>query len=440
MNLPYTIAQILGHSNRVTPEFNHKWNQLMGLELELENVSGMERHVDVSRFPYEDYEDWEDLGSDEQEDIIQEWLDNHPPVGGLPAGWTTHSDMSLRNGTEFVTVGAVGGQDMENCINAFYGMNYTYDGGPRTSTHIHVNVLDAPVAVVQSLVMLTYMIEPALYRVVDENRKYSSYSTALVDMPPSRLRNLLNPPNREQFTRAINVYQNRERYYGLNFNIARHGTVEFRYFPGAPTKEELISWVDLVVALKKAAHIYTPEILGELCQDTASFTTLLRSVLGEWADKLLSKSSIEELRTALEEIVAIRTDESNPERPASVVKVSPNFLQVLLTSVIGEHEETVTYLKNSCESKLLSIEDIKYFVESARTSAIALEYSKGRVKVLDAVTQNSFEEVDAPMPPRRAPSYITTFGSATELPHAYDTWSQHIYNSLSNAESTSGEF
>lgn len=374
MEFSSTIAEILGRGySTPRPNTTHKWNHLLGVELELENVTtpggGSIYNNDLDFDPSENYDgDWDDLDYEEQDRIREEWYVRNS--SGCPAGWTLHSDASLRNGIEFVTSPPVAGTDMEDRINAFYDKPLNYDGGPRTSTHIHVDVCSDNPSMLQSLVMLVYTIEDALYNIVDEGRKWAGYSMALAEMPTTRLRNLLNPPNQAQFVRAIDVSQNRERYYGLNFNVARHGTVEFRYFPGAPSKQELTEWVDLVVLLKNTALAYNPEQLMTICNNPSTLEAFLLRNLSYWGNRFISNVGSEQLFRMFEEVSAFRSDASNPERPSSIVKIPAPLYSVIVGKLLAGCDEAKDYLtKAGIPTNIMSLDDAIYYMSNARAIA-----------------------------------------------------------------------
>lgn len=370
MELTQSISDILGRRNTTRPVTDHKWNHLVGIELELENITTGERRIpfygrdngDVDF--YEEIEGYGAMDDDERDEAVEQWYAQNS--SSCPAGWTLHNDQSLRNGIEFVTTPAVFGQAIQDRIDSFYAKNFNYSGGPRTSTHIHVDMQDCTPAVLQSLVMIVYTIEDALYQIVDEGRKFGGYSVALVDMPPSRLRNLLNPASQNMFYRAINVSQNRDRYYGLNFHVGRHGTCEFRYFPGAPSKAELESWVDLVIAIKNMAIKYTPRILADICTDAYALSDLLDKELGEWGGRLLAQLGPNRLFTNFEEINALRVDESNPERASSVVRLNESFVGFLASTSFNGSEKAVEYLNTSgVVGRPIALDDAMYYLGNA---------------------------------------------------------------------------
>src|SRR4051812_4055593 len=79
--------------------------------------------------------------------------------------WTVHADQSLRNGTEFVTSGPVGGKQLTTTLDKFFNAKFRYTMSPRTSVHIHVNASDnMTVDQFRNLFVIMYLIEPAVFR------------------------------------------------------------------------------------------------------------------------------------------------------------------------------------------------------------------------------------------------------------------------------------
>lgn len=191
----------------------------------------------------------------------------------LYPAWTTHSDGSLRNGIEFVTSAPVGGEDLTAAIDQFFNNGHDYQTGPRTSIHIHINASDnMNVDQFRNMLVLMYVIEPAVFRWADENRKWCGYCSPLTDIPPQRFVTMLNEnDNDAALVRAIRGESNHDRYFG--FNVAaygKHGTVEFRYFPCTTERDLLIKWVKFVMYVKKAAITYDsiPAMLHAMDGDT----------------------------------------------------------------------------------------------------------------------------------------------------------------------------
>lgn len=182
--------------------------------------------------------------------------------------WITHVDHSLRNGVEFVTASPVGGRNLTQAIDKFFDCQHTYDITPRTSIHIHVNASDnVNVDQFRNMLGLVYVVEPAIFRLADENRKWCGYCAPLTDIPPDRFMTILNENDNDvALVQAIKGESNSDRYFGFNMAAYnKHGTVEFRYFPCTKDKQLLINWVKLVMCIKRTAMLY-PELGTMLAQ------------------------------------------------------------------------------------------------------------------------------------------------------------------------------
>lgn len=199
--------------------------------------------------------------------------------------WTVHEDHSLRNGVEFVTSGPVGGKLLTQTITKFFASGFSYDMSPRTSVHIHVNASDAKMTMDQfrNLFVIMYLIEPAVFRWADENRKWCGYCSPLTDLDPYRIVSILTEDKNEtKFIQAVRGNGNQDRYYGLNVAaFHKHGTLEFRYFPCTDSEAQLTEWVKFVLHVKAAARRYeAPADLLNRLRSREDVTTFLTENFG----------------------------------------------------------------------------------------------------------------------------------------------------------------
>lgn len=182
--------------------------------------------------------------------------------------WTTHKDASLRNGTEFVLAAPLGGKQLTTAISKFFNSGYLYNMSERTSVHVHVNASDnMTVDQFRNMFVIMYLIEPAVFRWADENRKWCGYCSPLTDMEPERIAGVLaeqGDADRALY-KAVGGGPQKEgrvdpdRYYGFNIKaFARHGTVEFRYFPCTKSESDVLAWTKFVMCVKRAA-VKAPE-------------------------------------------------------------------------------------------------------------------------------------------------------------------------------------
>lgn len=218
------------------------------------------------------------------------------PVGhnrrqALSSFWEVHNDGSLRGGLEFVLREPMYGTKLSAAIRAFFE-HVQPTVTPRASTHIHLNMFDdvATPETVRTLVALTFVLEDGLFGIADMNRKWCGYAQPLDDLDIDTMTAVMQvTDDEESISRMVRqLGQQSSRYYGLNLaSLTKYGSIEFRYFPTAPSAEVLRSWVCLTHSLRKVALRLTTEELLDALSDGTSYTRLLRQDFTEWADALL---------------------------------------------------------------------------------------------------------------------------------------------------------
>lgn len=278
------------------PRPQDRWPEMVGVELELENVTNYTMPI-----PY----------------------------------WTTHDDGSLRNGIELVLEQPLAGKSLEDAIGQYYKADLRFSNSSRTSTHIHINMTDATVDQLRSMCMVMYMVEDGLFNVVGEARKWSGYSVPLSEMEPLRLRRMMSSTDPTALVNFFSPVRNQERYYGFNTCLRKHGTVEFRYFPGGPSREELESWIDFAITIKKLGQKYSPGQLVERIHNEQDVNSFLTENFNEhWAVKLAQATSASYMLGKFSEIAAFVVDAENLERMEQLVFVTKPFIQYLGNKIL----------------------------------------------------------------------------------------------------------
>lgn len=208
---------------------------------------------------------------------IEDWsggtFDNH---------WAAHSDASLRNGIEFVFSRPKMGTEVENALALFEQLATasSFNISERTSTHIHMDMGDGQqVGDVRKMFLLTYMIEPAMFRMADENRKWCSYCQPLTDMTQARISGILTSQSGDEFISAIQGSRHQDKYYAFNLkSLTRHCTIEFRYFPGYDGMASVNKWINMVQEIKlAAAAVGSIEELIAIGMDSGRMESFLRT-------------------------------------------------------------------------------------------------------------------------------------------------------------------
>lgn len=187
-----------------------------------------------------------------------------PAKSPLYQYFTLKEDGSLRDrGAEFVLSEPMFGEDLYAAIDLMCGQakKDEYTTGYRTSTHVHLDVRDMEHNKLHNLAVLYSLFERLLFEFVGIERAENNFcvpwyrSSYYFDSI-----NSIDTGNSDKLRRAIS---NMERYSALNFAaVGRYGSLEFRHCPGLSGKEgatRLIDWINIIMALKKAAQAFPQE-------------------------------------------------------------------------------------------------------------------------------------------------------------------------------------
>jgi hypothetical protein len=346
--------------------------------------------------------------------------------------WTVHEDHSLRNGIEFVTSGPVGGKLLTSTIRKFFQCGFKYDMTPRTSTHIHVNASDAGMTMDQfrNLFVIMYLIEPAVFRWADENRKWCGYCSPLTDMDPLRIVSILSEnKNERQFIQSVQGTGNHDRYYGLNVAaFHKHGTLEFRYFPCTDSEAQLTEWVKFVLYVKAAAQRFdSPSDLLKTVSTRAGLSAFLVDYFGTVVTHIAGNLDHDDCVGRAKELLGLL--DLTPEQ----IKAGESYKTHRskgLTKLLA-----VTFPKHSVKDDAFSVAEARANVDKAyqafadaiegrseaSTKTTQLEYMNARaqlqrVEQLRAIQQAAAVEEAAP--PRKkpaAPKKVSTYADMEQI-------------------------
>ena len=215
------------------------------------------------------------------------WPEQYAPY------WRKERDGSLRNGNEYVLAAPLNGNMLSNAICKLFDGGTSIYRTTTGSTHIHVDMLedDTSIASVQVLVLLMFMLEPAVFAACDPGREWCGFTNKLSSAPDSLLGAVLNCDLSESPDKFIDAIAGHTavgigRYYGLNLQaLHKYGSVEFRYFPTATSADELASWVTLVQMFKKAAiDIGSVTNLQEIVENESRYTDFIATYFAPWID------------------------------------------------------------------------------------------------------------------------------------------------------------
>lgn len=156
--------------------------------------------------------------------------------------WNIVADGSLRNrGQEFISQPSTYEQ-LEEMIPQFYRWNsmFGYESNIRTSTHVHVNVLDFDTVELAAALTAYAIVEPLLFRVCGEEREQNIYCVPWYrGIQETRCVRRLESGSGSFGSRAC-------KYSALYMEpIERFGTVEFRHAPVFPDADTFMFWLGL---------------------------------------------------------------------------------------------------------------------------------------------------------------------------------------------------
>lgn len=164
---------------------------------------------------------------------------DYPAASGIPTMWSMKTDGSLRGGYEFVVRRPIKIDDVDNRVNSLmeYLGDCITDTSMRTSTHVHISVLNStPIHLVNQYV-LYHLVEEALFEVCGEERKVNSYATRFYETSSQHI---------QDFREGLRLlkFSGVHRYRSFNMAaINRYGSIEYRGMRGCTQADEITKWV-----------------------------------------------------------------------------------------------------------------------------------------------------------------------------------------------------
>lgn len=215
--------------------------------------------------------------------------------------WQMHNDGSLRNsGYEYVTI-PIKGKRIVFALNQFFGtMSPTISFSPRTSIHIHLNVLDMTPHQIGTLLMVYLVHEKLFYQFVGGCRDRNNFCVPMLD---SSWDKMLKTFLGESF---IVPQMDQYRYMGLNVAALRKfGTLEFRHLGGTKDITKILKWINLIFCLKQFAMRQSWEDvkarIGKL-NDDSRYLQFFNDVFGPCGYYLNSWNLQKDMETAVSRV------------------------------------------------------------------------------------------------------------------------------------------
>lgn len=242
---------------------------------------------------------------------LEQWAATEAAEDKIRRKWQLHDEGSLVNGREFVLYPPLGGASLKSALDLFFDAECAYNPSERASVHVHVDMLNnVTVQQFRNLFALVFILEGAIYRIADENRKWASYSCPLIDMRVDRFNGLLMASTPHAFVTALTGKYHEEKYYGFNpVSLCKHGTVEFRYFPCTRNKAEVLKWVNMCLELKSTAMHFesTKKMCDELLTPDA-VQEFVRKYMPKTAEAMMMYLDCEDCINRSMNVRAVLTD------------------------------------------------------------------------------------------------------------------------------------
>lgn len=194
--------------------------------------------------------------------------------------WRMIEDGSLRNnGREFITP-PIRAWRIEHALMQLFNvdLNQDIDFSERTSIHIHMNIRTLTVPQLESLIITYILFEKVLFNFIGNNRYNNIFCVPIVETDIGE--NLLNMITNKSPEVAW------QKYTALNLlPIMNKGTIEFRHMSGTKDIERLITWINLLLSLKKFALQKSPEYIWKrinTLNTTSEYRLFAEEVFGEF--------------------------------------------------------------------------------------------------------------------------------------------------------------
>lgn len=208
--------------------------------------------------------------------------------------WALVKDDSLRGGEEWVFNQPTLGKDLTEAVSWFFNNVSNYTMSTRTSTHIHINMMDdeCDADALRNTLGLYIAAEDYFFSKAGDERRWSGYCAPLEEAPADLLIAMINgEEGAVGLQRALMTKRaNAERYYALNLmSLHKHGTLEFRHFPCTKSEEDVILWIKMVMWLKLGGMRMSADDVNifEVMGDGAKVRDVLMKYVPEMAEDII---------------------------------------------------------------------------------------------------------------------------------------------------------
>lgn len=190
-------------------------------------------------------------------------------------GFNIHNDNSLMNyGYEFVTTPTESEEALKRVRRLLADPYFTkhYIPSPRTSTHVHFNMLERTVEEILVIIVTYYILEKILMGFCDRSRQSNLFCLTLRDSGDIRILELMLSGNWPAFFNGSLLDGN--KYSACNLAaLSTLGTLEFRALQGTKDYMQIRSWVTVLEQICRSYQRYSTiqEVWESFLEDRTKF-------------------------------------------------------------------------------------------------------------------------------------------------------------------------
>lgn len=222
--------------------------------------------------------------------------------------WDTKTEGSLRRGgLEYVFTSPLFGEDLITALNSLERELTEWRHTPviddNCSLHVHLDARDMDGEQLVKMLLLYIVYEQALYRHAAPDRENNIFCLSV---------NRING-NYETFASTISSILNEEetyslmssidslpRYCGLNLQaLRRFGSLEFRSHRATYNKEEILTWINILMCLKAAAMSDDFDLRSYLAVKAMGHERATARIFGGYAKFITSRHLRSDVNTGL---------------------------------------------------------------------------------------------------------------------------------------------
>jgi hypothetical protein len=207
--------------------------------------------------------------------------------------WEADKDGSLLNGVEYRLIRPLRGDELAGAIDEMFQKPHKFERYMTGSTHIHLDMTEEATTaeIVKNITFMMYCLESVIFQITDPTREYCGYTNKLISAPETLIGAILNASEEDGFKYLKDLcadHYNIGRFYGLNvLALAQFGSIEFRYFPTAVSREELEAWIRLVMQIKQAAAGVSITQMIDIFNSEERYEQFINTYFAEWRDDFL---------------------------------------------------------------------------------------------------------------------------------------------------------